>query len=926
MPSSISSRFASSFVGAVSGLLCATAITAQTPAGSTPEEELLELEKFVVTGSEVPVLRDRTFQPVTMLTAGDMENVGAASVAELVRTMPAFIGSANTEIRANGGTGAAGVNLRGLGGTLTLIDGQRTAGFDEINLIPTIAFDRVEIVKDGAGARYGADALTGVFNYRLVSKFDGAKARIYYGNTTEEDAGTVRAGVIAGGSRGKTNIVVAGEYYKRNAIMARDREISANADMRALGGKDWRDIYADGLIYAARPGDMAWGYFVPAPGVQAAYSSADVVPYNESHYYNFREYTATIPEQENKSVFARVNHEILEDGRLEAFVRFLFAQNFFETFPSTSPFAIDGASMLASPHRPTGLALPATTSATGYLRPDPVIPRGRRYERDVYDFHAGLKGRLADGWSWAATYVYSWWYRDDTQFNAIHTTNLRAAVANGSYNPFALPTAAGVNPNNNRAYDNPAALRAATGVGRIDHDFGMRGGDVRFNGRLFALPGGNVEIGGGVDYHRAEQSSVPDAVMRSGLYTGFNTTQMSASGYTAQGAFAELVVPVLSKDMALPLARELSFSVHVRRSEKEMNGTVRDASNALVIRERTFEETTPKFGVLYQPLRDLTVRATYAEGFRTPGLSYMFAAESTYSMPLSDPLGFTPAGSINITGKGNPNLEPERSKTWNVGVVYEPQAVPGLRFETDYYNSRIEGMVADGAQLMIDINALSQGPGFVPGDASTINPQARFADRIVRDAMGNITRVYSTPLNVSSREATGLDYAITYTWPEFAGSKWVSRLAANTTLTWALSTADELPSVNWLGRFVDAAVNSISPGSIPRHRGYFTQSWSRGQWGARATVNHVSHLEDDITRTAGGHFRRIGSWTTVDTQVAYRFKKDADWLRGVELRVGATNLLDEAPPFAAGAAYDGYDMTTYSNRGRFLYVELTKSF
>jgi iron complex outermembrane recepter protein len=897
-------------------------------------DEVIELEKMFVTGSAVPVAAGRTYQPIAMLSNQEMQSLGAASIAEGLRSMPFFFGNMNTELRANGGTGAAGVNIRGLGGTLTLLDGHRTAGFDEINLVPMIAFDRVEIVKDGAGARYGADALTGVFNVQLVQEFTGQKLQVMYGNTTEEDAGMIRAGAMVGVRRGKTNVIIAAEHYHRNALMARDRDVSADADMRSRGGQNRRDGNVSSLVIARLPSEVPYNYYVLAPGKTAGASGADYVrfdtnPYTSDQFLNVRYNTASIPEQENKSFFTRINHEIFSEGRLEAFARFLYAYNKYESRVLIGGLGFFPAVVATSPHQPSGFSLwPTADRNSIFIHPDALGARGRQYERDVYDFQAGLKGKIGNAWSWDATYVYGWWYRDDLQENSINLPAIRAAIANGSYNPFALDSAAGVNPNNSIAYDNPAALRAATRPGRIDQDFGVRGGDVRLNGELAKLPGGALEIAGGADYYVVEQSAVPDVVMRdSANYSGFNSTQFSASGYTSQGVFAELVVPVFGENFSYPFARSLSFSLNIRRSEKEVSGTVRDAANAITIRERTFKETTPKFGVLYQPLRDLRARATYAEGFRTPGLSQMFAAPSTFNTGVSDPLGFPIANTVPISGRGNPELDPERSKTWNTGLVFTPRAVKGLQLEADYYVSRIEGLVADGAQLILDVNAASQGPGFVRGNPATINPNATFANRITRNGSGTVTGISSMPMNVAAREATGVDYAITYKWPEIGGAVLVSRLAANTTLSWDLNTSRDRPYTNWLGRFVDVGVNSISPGSIPRHRGYFTQSWNKGSWGARATVNHVSHLEDDTTRTFQNRFRYISSWTTVDGQLAYLFKTNKNsLLDGLDARLGVVNLLDEEAPFAAGAINDGYDMTTHSNRGRFVYVQLTKTF
>ena len=219
-------------------LLSIHAVSTAAQPEPTESEDTLSLEKFVTTGSSFPSPESETFSPVTVYSFPQMARLGAALPIEVLRHMPGFSGSVNTEQRVNGGNGGASVNLRGLAGTLTLLDGHRTGGFDNFNILPTIAISRIEIVKDGASAVYGADALSGVFNTVLIPKYTGGKIDIYYGNTADKDAGVLRTAILAGATRGNTNVVVAFEYYHRNAMHASDRDVSADSDGRSRGGKN----------------------------------------------------------------------------------------------------------------------------------------------------------------------------------------------------------------------------------------------------------------------------------------------------------------------------------------------------------------------------------------------------------------------------------------------------------------------------------------------------------------------------------------------------------------------------------------------------------------------------------------------------------------------------------------------------------------
>ena len=287
---------------------------ASSPATTAEGEDTLSLHEFVTTGSSIPTPESETFSPVTVYSLPEMERQGAALPIEVLRHMPGFSGAVNTEQRTNGGTGGSSVNLRGLAGTLTLLDGHRTAGFDNFNILPTIAISRIEIVKDGASAVYGADALSGVFNTVLIPKYTGGKIDIYYGNTTDKDAGVLRTAFLAGGSQGDTDAVVAFEHYQRNAMYASDREISANADGRARGGKNQGSPTFSGRA-TARVGSSTAPVqdLVLKPGLTAGYAASDFIPFDPNpstsdQLLNFRQYTPTIPEQTHSNVYARINH------------------------------------------------------------------------------------------------------------------------------------------------------------------------------------------------------------------------------------------------------------------------------------------------------------------------------------------------------------------------------------------------------------------------------------------------------------------------------------------------------------------------------------------------------------------------------------------------------------------------------------------
>src|SRR4030095_190203 len=232
--------------GAGLPLIVAAAAFAQAPA-APPSEAVAE--RVIVTGSNIPTAAEQASIPVTTYTAQWLQKAGANTPVEGLRQLPTFVGNAATENDSNGGDGTAQINLRGLGpeNTLVLMNGRRMIGgvagtqiqAADVNLIPISPIQKVDILKDGASAIYGSDAVAGVVNFMMWNDirdygpiYEGAEFELRYGNTTDHDA-NVRTAWIRGGVTGldgKVAIFASAEYYNRAALMSRDRTISATGD------------------------------------------------------------------------------------------------------------------------------------------------------------------------------------------------------------------------------------------------------------------------------------------------------------------------------------------------------------------------------------------------------------------------------------------------------------------------------------------------------------------------------------------------------------------------------------------------------------------------------------------------------------------------------------------------------------------------
>ncbi len=924
---------------------CALGLNAQpaaTNAGDDVIDDVVELERFVTTASVVPRAKNETFSPVAVVSSGELARAGATTAIEALRELPLFFGNSATEQRSNSGNGAAGVNLRGLEAALTLLDGKRTA-HDNFNAFPTIAIESVEIVKDAAGAIYGSDAMAGVFNVKLLTRFEGAKVDLYYGNTTAQDAGVLRAGAVVGHTVKATNIVVAAERYTRNALNSIDREPSATADQRFRGGLNGGTPSFSGRA-TARVGDPSAPVqdLVLAPGRTIGLSAADFIPFDantstSNQMMNFRELTVSIPRQERTSLFARVNQSLWK-GRIDVYARLLYSRDDYFGSIAPAPMPITGTAgtalrnaMRLSPHIPVGFFIqdnasaPVSTAVNGSVpfRTVSLGPRGLRNKRDVWDFAAGAEGKIGAGWTWNLDTIYSTFYRDNIQSGAPSRARLVAHLTSGSYNPWALDSARGVGPTG-VAFDNPAALRDAAAQAEIVFEEVKRGVTANAKGQLWTLPAGPLLTGVGADYYFTDRRTSPDPILGSGDLLGASTSNPSISGSDGKGVFAQLLIPLIGPAMGVPWVNSAELNLEARHDRQTVDGYTTGATPVPVSRD--FSTTNPKVGFQLRPTPDVLLRAAWSTGFRLPALNQLFAGPGAASFTLRDPLGFPIANQTTVATSGNRDLKPETSETYSAGVVWSPRAAKGISLSLDYYQATLDDMVGEGAQFILETNARGQGAGFTPG-VPIFNPAAPFAAQITRNASGSVTGVSSTNFNIATRMTSGFDASLLYVWPWESLGRFTTRLEWNHVLMWKLRTVEGEPTRSFRGIYIDPLQSGISPGSIPEDKAVLSQQWSRGAWTLFGSVNYVGKLQDNPLFTRDGLPRTIEPWVTVDLTIALRLQGGAGWRRVMDqttVRVGGANILDESAPFAAGAFNDSYDVSTHSNRGRFVFVQITK--
>src|SRR4030095_15291943 len=346
---------------------------AQDPSATpqTPGQPGVTIEEVIVTGSNIPTSEEVGPNPVDTYRKEDIARLGVRNATDLIQKLPAATGAAINENVVNGGDGRVEINLRGLLAkeTLVLQDGRRLApvGFAgdtvDLNTLPLGWIDHIDILKDGASAIYGADAVGGVFNVWLIHKFRGVELYTSYGNTNlgfANDASEKWGYLLAGTGNAKTDIVVYAEFYKRDAIFSRDADISSTADFSRFGGADLRSGAFAGhvgpppyLVPEGAPDSFVYqpslngGALTPTPH---AYPNVASDPQYVSFFdpsiprhkrkFNFATLTPAVPAVDREYLYGSLDRKIY-DQYLELFADFKYARTFWDSSLAPLQFAPD---------------------------------------------------------------------------------------------------------------------------------------------------------------------------------------------------------------------------------------------------------------------------------------------------------------------------------------------------------------------------------------------------------------------------------------------------------------------------------------------------------------------------------------------------------------------------------------------------------
>lgn len=810
------------------------------------------LGRVEVTGSAIKRTDTEGPAPVEIVTRREIERTGATSVNQLIKSIAAIDIDDTGELASNSpaGSGTGNVQMRGLDETDVLVllngrrltinalhDGSGAGAAVDINTIPIGAIERIEILKDGGSAIYGADAVAGVFNIITRKDYTGKEISLSYGQSSRGDGEEKRAGLTFGFgdlTENKYNLLVSFDYLKRDPILRKDRDISRSVDFRRFGSGDFRSSFSPYGNYVDDTGQFTGAQVRPCPAenFDAAASRCR---------YDFNASLLTGYNGADRLTGMALGTVALGPSlTLNAELMHSRAKDHFEAHP-VPDFFLD--------------------SATGQFYAGRFMQGGPRItdrQSDLSHMALGIEGIAAERYDWSVYGGQSTsrvelrdrnYYNADLWYPALEAGLIDATV---DTNDAALVESLKVSP-----------IRTAKARTRFI--------DTKVSGPIVAMPAGDLNFAVGVSFWKESLVDTPDPLQQQDLVVGSIPQAAVNANRDAKAVFGELQIPIL-KDLEAQLA--------VRYDDYDQIGS----------------RTSPKVALRYQPIPQVALRGSYSESFKAPRLKQLFGATEGGAETIRDAescqvIFGTPTCEINafVINGANADLKPEKGKTWNIGLIFEP--MDGFSAGIDWWRVH----KTDGIDTPTTSQAIAQG--LYTFDPAATPPRYN---------------VFTNLLNLAEKETEGIDI-------DLRGRFRIPNLGLITvrdTLTYMYKSREKTDpnQASWdeySGTYL-----------VPRIRNVFSATAETGPWSTTLGVRYTGGFYDSDLPLNGGAMdeRKVPGYEEVDIALSY-----SGLVKGLTLGGGIQNLFDRMPPFSAQNASDNaYSQMgfaeLYNARGRFFYV------
>jgi iron complex outermembrane receptor protein len=896
-------------------------------------------QRVEITGSRIRQLDKETAQPVLTMTAQQIQSTGLVSIGDVLNQLssaapPSF--SKGATLTSNREQGGQYLDMRNLGAQrlLVLVNGKRwtqsVAGYTDMSTIPTAMVERIEVLKDGASAIYGSDAIAGVVNIILKKSIQGGNISLYKGANEKGDGRNSDYNITYGGGDEKANLMFGLSHSESGVVWAKDREITStssgpNHATSGLGVGEFGRIRQVGSTGAAtgfnKYLDHTGSWNAPTGVGSDASSAANYHDYAtaSNDLYNSTQQMMFESPTELTTLFTKGTLQLPSDMRFTTTAMYSDRSSTRQNagYPVNSltqaayPVYIDKDSYY-NPYgnRAVGAGLGQDLF---FYRRMVELPRVTDNTSKTLHIDATLEGDFSlagTQWNWSAGYNHSKVDGTVTSTGNLNLLNLKKALgpsflnANGvvqcgtAANPISLSLCTPFNILGGPSASNAAALAYVSTSGKATYGSSVNSATADISGEVFKLPAGAIGVAAGLEHREVTGYDIPDQFAQSGYSTDLAGNATSGR-YTVKEAYAEARIPLL-KDQRF--AKMLVVDLASRYSDYSNFGNT----------------TNSKASVEWKPANDLLLRGTWAQGFRAPSLNdtfgggsqtydtYIDLCDAVYGQTSSATVAANcaaagvPANYRQLTaagtaissatgaqsavpfssGVGNSSLKPETSKSKTLGLVYSPSFVPGLTASLDWFDITINNR----------ITAVSANDTF---EQCYLRGIQQFCANITRDATGAVIALSRGNMNMGVTQTNGADISLNYRLPATSYGQFTVRSDSTWVRSFRVKTSDTADWQEYNGEY-----------GYNRLKTNLSLDWSLGNWSSTFTTRFASAVKDSCWSskatalvecsnpngdTSFGAYNQIGSVTYSDLNIGYA----TPW-KG-KITVGANNVFDKAP-------------------------------
>lgn len=853
-------------------------------------EENTKVERIEVTGSRIKQVDMETVSPVTVINAADIAMTGEKTVADVLNNsaINSFGSWRGVSGYGSGASSTSNVNLRGLGSsaTLVLLDGRRMPGTSsssgsvaDTSSIPMAIVERIEILRDGASAVYGSDAVAGVINIITKKEFDGLQLDYSTEQPSVEGGDANRLSIATGYNTDKGNITLTYEYYDTKAVM--DRDI-------------WN---MDDPSYATYSGFSSVPNGKYGTGNGSWYSNSDICDQTENTVdttdgnnkgrclYDSGRVTKLFGDQTRNSFLSNFTYEITDGIQFRGRASASLAET--ETRYAGTPVSTNYPVMSAdNKFNPVG------EDMTLYMRSAQIGERDTLTETNNVDILGGFIGTLdlGNGIDWELNAQHSRSTTNSFNYNLINDEIVQQGIDSEQYDIF---NTTGMSYEQwNQQMTELYRKAAHTGVyqGKFE--------STQIDGLASTLlvDNGDVSVAmvGGLEYEMIKFKQTSDPESASGIISG-------GSGGDDVDATRDRSAAYLEFQVGLPANVELSAAVRYERYEQEGSLT---GPQGQVVNSSTFDAVVPKFGISWRPVDSLLLRASYGDSFRAPNMGEMFSSQSLSFEKAVDSLWCNEPGNVDAVYcatsnqhktwyGGNPDLEAEEGNSLTLGGVWN--ATDNWNIELSYFSIAYENKIES-----ISVNDILRDE-IKNGSSPYVH----------RGADGKIEYIEAGVRNLATVETSGIDFVTAYNLETGIGD-FNFRLDLTHVLDFKKQDNAESEMIDYAG-LTDS----------PDWRGNFATSWKYDDFSAAWTVVYIGRQsadyynqleETDVYVDYSNYFKH-------NIQFAYNHAYNGS------ITVGVNNVFDaDAPNFYTYADYRDVNVGLYDVLGRTYYLRINQKF